>query len=199
MTSMGEHTNTELAKIAQSGDDTAFGMLFDRNRGWVYRRARRMFRSHEDAEDAVNDVFLKAWRKLGQWNGEGTTFESWFTALCSNTLIDIQRGRNAAKNQGHRLASEAELEFMERQADLTQSDPLTSLVSEELMLHIETVLCGMPETNRRQRLVWILHYLEGYPYREVARILNISPSTARAHGHRCNQKLRRFLRERMDR
>lgn len=195
MAAMVEQTNTELARIAQSGDSCAFDILFQRNRGWVYRRARRMFRSHEDAEDAVNDVFLKAWRKLGKWKGEGTTFEAWFGALCSNTLIDIHRGRRAAKNQVHRLATESELNFLERHADFAEADPLTSLVSEELMLQIEDALLTMPVSSSRQRLAWILHYLEGYPYREVARILKVSPSTARAHGHRCNQKLRRSLQQ----
>ena len=187
-------SNTDLAHLARAGDTDAFGLLFSRNRGWVFRKAYRMFRSHEDAEEAVNDVFLKAWRKLQQWTGEHASFEAWFTTLCVNTLIDIQRGQRAEKHQIHRLASAAELQRMDRQADLRQSDPLASLVDEELMFQIEDVLCKMPEPNSRQRLAWMLYYLEGYPYRDVAKILKCAPSTARAHAYRCTPRLRKHLR-----
>ena len=190
---MTDRSDTDLAHLAKAGDMDAFSVLFSRHRGWVFRKAYRMFHSHEDAEDAVNDVFFKMWQNLQQWKGEQAGFGAWFGALCSNTLIDIRRGHRAKKRQIHRLASETELQRLDCQADVTQKDPLTSMVEAELMIKIEDALCEMSETHCRQRLAWILYYLEEYPYRDVARILKVTPNTARAHAHRCTKRLRKLL------
>ena len=188
-------SNTELARDAQSGDTDAFGLFFERNRGWVYRKAWHFLRDPEDAQDAVSDIFCKALQRLSQWRDEGLSFDAWFTKVCTNTLIDIHRVNTSQVRKQIRLATEAEIPVIAKVSDRSQAEPLTSLVSEELILEIEDILCQMPEGSRRQRLVWYLMYIEGYSDKEIGKMLGIAPNTARVHARRCNLKLRRALRQ----
>ena len=66
----------QLAKIAQRGSDEAFTEVYKRFNKWVYFRAYKMLYCHEDAEEAVNDVFLKLWQNFSKWDDEHVKFHT---------------------------------------------------------------------------------------------------------------------------
>ena len=184
-------TNAELGKRIHNGDESAFTTFFDRHYGWVYRRALKFLKSHEDAEDAASNVFFKAWQHREKYNSEKGEFIGWFNVLCKNLLIDTRRRKQNAtdrcwygdlQNERHAL--------LEHEPD-TRKSVLDSLILEEQQIQIEDALCKIKRPEHR--LSWILHYFEGYTYDKISEILKKPKGTCKIWVYRCNQLLQGLL------
>lgn len=84
-------TDAELVARARTGDHAAFGDLVDRHRSAVYRAALTALRSHAEAEDAAQDAFVLAWRRLGSFRGEAS-FKTWLLTIAWHQAINRRRG-----------------------------------------------------------------------------------------------------------
>jgi RNA polymerase sigma-70 factor (ECF subfamily) len=84
-------TDAELVARARTGDHAAFGDLVDRHRSAVYRAALTALRSHADAEDAAQDAFVLAWRRLGSFRGDAS-FKTWLLTIAWHQAINRRRG-----------------------------------------------------------------------------------------------------------
>ncbi len=73
------------------GDDRAFGMLVDRHLDRTLRLAQRMLGSRADAEDTVQEVFLKIWRKAERWRPGRGAFSTWLWRVVVNQCLDLKR------------------------------------------------------------------------------------------------------------
>ena len=82
----------ELARLARGGDEPAFAEIVRRHSPRVFRVASRFFRRREQAEEAAQEVFLKAFTELGSFEGRGS-FEGWLTRLATNTCLNLLRGQ----------------------------------------------------------------------------------------------------------
>jgi RNA polymerase sigma-70 factor (ECF subfamily) len=83
-------TDAELVARARTGDHAAFGDLVDRHRTAVYRAARAALRSHAEAEDAAQDAFVLAWRRLGSFRGDAS-FKTWLLTIAWHQAINRRR------------------------------------------------------------------------------------------------------------
>jgi RNA polymerase sigma-70 factor (ECF subfamily) len=81
----------DLVERARQGDPAAFGELVDRHRGAVYRAALAALGSHADAEDAAQDAFLIAYRRLGSFRGDAS-FKTWLLTIAWHQAINRRRG-----------------------------------------------------------------------------------------------------------
>lgn len=84
-------TDADLVARARQGDQAAFGELVDRHRTAVYRAALAALRSHADADDAAQDTFVLAWRRLGSFRG-GASFRTWLLAIAWHQALNRRRG-----------------------------------------------------------------------------------------------------------
>ena len=84
-------TDAELVERARQGDAVAFGELVDRHRSAVYRAALAALRSPADAEDAAQDAFLTAYRRLSSFRGE-SSFKTWLLTIAWHQAINQRRG-----------------------------------------------------------------------------------------------------------
>ena len=84
-------TDAELVARARTGDHAAFGDLVDRHRTAVYRAALTALRSHAEAEDAAQDAFVLAWRRLGSFRGDAS-FKTWLLTIAWHQAINRRRG-----------------------------------------------------------------------------------------------------------
>jgi len=84
-------TDAELVARAQTGDHAAFGDLVDRYRTAVYRAALTALRSPAEAEDAAQDAFVLAWRRLGSFRGDAS-FKTWLLTIAWHQAINRRRG-----------------------------------------------------------------------------------------------------------
>jgi hypothetical protein len=82
--------DTELARLARAGDESAFAEIVRRHGPRVFRTAGRFFRRREQVEEAAQEVFLKAFTQLDSYEGRGS-FEGWLTRIATNTCLNLLR------------------------------------------------------------------------------------------------------------
>lgn len=138
----------------------------------LYRDCRMQLSVAADREDAVQEAVLRAWKKRGALRDEGR-FEGWFIRILINVCHDIQRQR--------------------RRVIPTEAPPELPVAGEDPRL------AGLREAlnalDEKQRLCVLLHYIEGYSVREVARMLGIGESAAKLRLMRGRRRLKEMLSE----
>ena len=160
---------------AQKGSDSAFAELVRRHQRRAYSVARAIVLSHEDAEDAVQDGFLHAYRALERFRSD-QPFGAWLNRIVANAALDLVRRRKV--RDAEELPETVALPFR----DPGESDELRRRLSEALT-HL----------TDRQRAVIVLHDVEGYTHGEIGSMLGIPEGTARSDLHHARAALRRLL------
>lgn len=164
-----------LVLAAQAGDNTAFAGLVHRHQRRAYAVARAIVLSHDDAEDAVQEGFLHAFRALERFRPE-QAFGAWLHRIVANAALDIARRRKV------RDADE-----LPETLSSPHRDPAEA---EELRTRLAHALGTLGE---RQRSVIVLHDVEGYKHAEIGALLGIPEGTARSDLHHARAHLRRQL------
>jgi RNA polymerase sigma-70 factor (ECF subfamily) len=169
-----EADRTDAARAAR-GDTDAFERLYRRHVARIHSLSRRMI-GDEEADDATQDVFVRAWRKLGQFRGD-SAFGTWLYRLAVNVILGR---RQAAGTYRHRFGAGDPLE-METAA--RQPAP-------ELRMDVEVAIQQLP---RGAREVFVLHDVEGYTHEEIGEMLAVTPGTSKSQLHRARMALRQYL------
>ena len=174
-----------LVRAFQSGDEAAFTALVQRHRQAVYRVARGILRSHEEADEAAQEAFVKAWQALGAFRGEAS-FKTWVYRIAMNTAFDM-RTREAGRR---RVRDEAEREAAVHSRPRLGPRALDALVADEELALLRAAVASLPD---RQRVTLTLKVDEGLKYTEIAEVLGCPVGTAKANFHHAVQNLRRRL------
>ena len=164
-----------LVLAAQAGDSTAFAGLVRRHQRRAYAVARSIVLTHDDAEDAVQEGFLHAFRALERFRPE-QAFGAWLHRIVANAALDIARRKKV------RDADELPETLASPHRDPAESD--------ELRVRLASALQTLGE---RQRSVIVLHDIEGYKHAEIGALLGIPEGTARSDLHHARAHLRRLL------
>ena len=141
--------------------------------------ALNMLGSVTDAEDAVQEAFVRAYRSRASFR-EGAALATWVYRILINTCYDIGRKRASRKNESDLDADPA-------------IDPTSPAGDHPLRLTLERALRGLPPIYRE---VFLLCEVEGYTHREVAAILDIPEGTSKARLFEARRQLRAALGER---
>ena len=160
---------------AASGDMTAFERVYRRHHGRVHALASRMLGS-EEADDATQEIFFRAWKKLGSYRGEAA-FSTWLHRLAMNLLI--RRAASVRRIVTTTVTLEGDVG--------AATDP-----SVDARLDIDRALAGLAPGLRA---AVILHDIEGYSHEEVGKLLDISMTAARMRLFRARVALRAFAAE----
>ena len=182
-TRMGEATTASDARLlerARAGDRGAFDDLVRRHFAEVYGLIHRLVGNHEDAEDLAQDAFVKAYRSLGFYRGDGT-FAAW---LCR---IAVHLARDHHRRRGRQVRTLA-LELVEAEPAARRSGDPTR---KELLQKVGEAVAALPP-NLRAALV--LRVLEGRDYADVARATGMKPGTVRTQVMKARKHLMRALR-----
>lgn len=163
---MNELTDEELAQKVQGGDSEIFGILVERFEKKMLRYARKFLLGYEDAEDAVQVVFLKAYTNIQQFD-KNKKFSSWLYRIAHNEFINVikKRGKESLP------LFEVDTLFPHLQG---KEDPARDLEARELKAMLEKYLS---KVSPKYREILVLYYFEQMDYREIADILQIPPST----------------------
>ncbi|HKE23094.1 MAG TPA: sigma-70 family RNA polymerase sigma factor [Bryobacteraceae bacterium] len=173
---------------ARSGDRDAFRALVERHSRALFRLAFRMTGNQQDAEDVVQESFLRAYRQLARFD-ERASFGTWLYRIVTNCSLDVVRAR---KRRSEHLAPIADDPAEDPIQDLPAYDPTperTALSSEVR----ERVAEAMKELSETERVAFVLRHYEGMRIEEVSRILECQPGAAKHSVFRAVQKLRRAL------
>ena len=170
------HTDAAAVALARDGDSEAFRALVERHSRAVYRLAHRMTGNPQDAEDVVQETFLKAYRQLGRFESRAN-FGTWLHRLAVNVVIERFRTETTRRKRLH----DGE-EIFE-----TLSAPSHS---RDLRMDFEAAMEKLPDGARE---IFVLHDVEGYKHHEIGSLLGISSGTSKAQLHRARMILRRHL------
>jgi RNA polymerase sigma-70 factor (ECF subfamily) len=163
------------ATLAASGDAHAFERLYRGHITRIHSLARRML-SDDEADEAAQDVFVRAWEKLGTFRGEAA-FGTWLHRLAINVILG-RRERRGIQRQRY-LEDDGVLETVAGR----RAAPETSM-------DMETAIAQLPDGARQ---IFVLHDVEGYRHEEIAEMLGLASGTSKSQLHRASMALRQHL------
>lgn len=176
-------TDAATVALARDGDSEAFRALVDCHSRAVYRLAYRMTGSAEDAEDVVQETFLKAYRQLSRFESRAN-FSTWLHRIAVNCSIDLMRARP------HRESGQdsADLEHLGGDESLHRHPS-----PERLMLSTEVqdrVSGAMSSLSAMERAAFALRHFEGQSIEEISRTLGLKANATKHSIFRAVKKMR---------
>lgn len=172
-----------ITRIA-SGDTRHFEVLVNRYRDRIYNLCRYLLDNPQDAEDAAQDTFLKAYRSIGD-HAPSASFYTWLYRIAVNTCLDHQR-----------KSSLRAFFFPYSPDDPSETfpsplpNPETSLAEQESMLALQA---AFKKISGKLRAVIVLKELEGLSYEEIAEVLDVSIGTVKSRISRARDELRNHM------
>ena len=170
--------DAELLQAIAEGDRAAFDRLSRRHLDRAYGVALRMTGSRADAEDVVQDVFMRLWLKPESWRPGQAQFSTWLYRVVVNRCLDLKRRPKGA-----------DLESVEEPAD-PDANAEDSLLEQERNRALESAVAHLPE---RQRTAVVLTYTAGLRNVEAASTMEISVKAFEALLVRAKRELRDYL------
>jgi RNA polymerase sigma-70 factor (ECF subfamily) len=178
-----------IIERAQAGDMHCFRQLVDRYERRAFALAVGLVRDEQDAQEIVQEAFLRVHRNLASFNGSSTFF-TWLYRIVANLSIDLMRRpcRRETSLEDHRTTMrEDESALVSR---LDGADPLEHVRRAEIAARIQRALDALPSYHRG---VIILREVEGMSYQEMAEIMGVSKGTIMSRLFHARQKLQRAL------
>ena len=161
--------------LAAAGDQRAFERLYRLHVARVHSLARRMVGDEGDPDELTQDIFVRAWERLGTYRGEAA-FGTWLHRLAVNAILNWRRSEAGARGR-----TEGGVD-----ADLIAG--IHSAGGEALDL--EGAIAKLPQGARR---VFVLHDVQGFKHEEIAAMTGVTPGTSKAQLHRARMLLRALL------
>ena len=168
----------DVVRRAQQGDVDAFERLYRVHAPAVHALARRMLGDEGAAREMVQDVFVRAWERLGSFRGE-SAFGTWLHRVGVNLILNQLR-----------VTSRDVARFIEDESD--DDPPATGSPDGriETRIDLDAAVARLPAGAR---IVFVLHDIEGYAHDEIAQMLGLAPGTIRAQLWRARRQLMRHL------
>jgi RNA polymerase sigma factor (sigma-70 family) len=166
------------ASRAAAGDFRAFERLYRAHVPRVHALARRML-SADEAAEATQDAFVRAWQKIGQFRGEAA-FGTWLHRLAVNVFL-ARRQVLRLERERH-VADDAVLATVPARGAFARGT--------EVAVDVEA---AMEELPPGAKMVFVLHDVEGYRHDEIAALLGVTVGTTKAQLHRARMLLRACL------
>jgi RNA polymerase sigma-70 factor, ECF subfamily len=174
-------TDDEIVHQVSSGDVQMFEVLMRRYNQRLYRAARAILQDDAEAEDAVQQAYLNAYRHLHQFEGRAQ-FSTWLTRIAVYEALARRR-----RVRGNPTSSEYGLA---ETAASPSPDPERQAYGKELSVLLESAVAGLPDGHRS---VFMLREVDGLSTAETARHLCISEATVKTRLHRAKGLLQRKL------
>ena len=152
----------------------------------LYNAAYRMSRNSQDAEDLVQEAYLKAYKYYDKFQ-EGTNLKAWLFKILKNTFINSYRKKQSVPPQADFAEIEGSFETaVSDQAPTSIEDPETELLAEILDGDVQQAL---DELSEDYKMAVVLADLEGFSYKEIAEILEVPVGTVMSRLYRGRRKL----------
>lgn len=182
-------SDERLIRKVRKGDHKAFETLVDRHKTMVFNVAYRMLRNREDAEDAAQESFLRAFNAIDTFRKEAK-FSSWLYRIVSNVCLSHM-------SRGHAQQAFLEIENGEVVAahpELSDrsSNPEEIVSQEDFAENVRSLIVRLAP---QYRAVITLYYLQDLSYAEIAEILSLPMGTVKTHLYRAKDMLKRAVLE----
>ncbi|MFT6934315.1 MAG: RNA polymerase sigma factor (sigma-70 family) [Maribacter sp.] len=177
---------SEQALIAdlqhKSKQSQAFEVLVNTYKERLYWHIRRIVLHHDDADDVLQNTFIKVYRNIHAFKGESKLF-SWMYRIATNESLSFlkQKSKKLGLN---------DMEYQERLVENLQAD--VYFEGEEIQLQLQKAIATLPE---KQKLVFNMKYFEELKYDEISEILGTSVGALKASYHLAVKKVEAYLKE----
>lgn len=179
-------SNEDLLELCKRQDQEALRLLLKRHERPVYSLLYRMLSNHEDAEEALAEVFVKVWRGAAFFKGD-SKFTTWLYRIASNTARDVLRSRKTRHEVSIEDVVVNDLEAGERvSGDLR--DPAEQLLESEGRARI---VRGMQELTEDDRLLISLYHFQECDYEQISKITGCPANNLKVKLFRARQRLRK--------
>jgi RNA polymerase sigma-70 factor (ECF subfamily) len=169
-------TDAELAQQCRQGDAAAYAELMRRHRRTVYRVAYAVLGSSEDAEDVVQEAFVRAYRAIHRYNPR-YAFATWLRRIAVNCAVNrLGALRRTPQTNEEPLQMEA----------TPDPGPHEQAAAAELQAQVRSEVAGLP---LKQRLAVTLFHLDGMSLAETAQTIGCSVGAVKSHLHRARERL----------
>ena len=161
---------------ATAGDRQAFEQLYHVHVNRVFALCVRMTNDRGTAEELTQDVFVRAWQKLGSFRGE-SAFGTWLHRLAVNLMLEHRAGLGRDRKR-----------WSSDEAAISDQPARRQTIDEGL--DMEDAVRQLPDGMRQ---IFVLYDVEGYQHEEIGKLLGISTGTSKSQLHRARMALRQLL------
>jgi RNA polymerase sigma-70 factor (ECF subfamily) len=168
----------DLVERCRAGDMEAFAALYREQSPRIFALTRRMGGSPEEGEDLLQEIFLQAFRKLDSFKGDAA-IGTWLYRLALNHCLDYVRGRRAKMSK-----------VTDTLDDTGSVQPAAPRDMPLARLDLQRAIDQLPDGCRE---AFVLHDVEGFDHKEVARMLGIAEGTSKSQVFKARMKLRALL------
>jgi RNA polymerase sigma-70 factor (ECF subfamily) len=185
-----EATDAVAVEQALAGDRDAFRVLVERHSRTIFRLAYRMTGNEHDAEEVVQEAFLRAYKRLNKFESRAN-FGTWLYRIAVNCALDLMRVRRRDEAQRYEQPDTAEegLDPVQQVAADTPS-PERMALSGEMGRRVKTALSELSAT---ERAAFVMRHCDGLSIEEIGAALGLRTSATKNSIFRAVQKLRRAL------
>lgn len=185
----------ELVELAQGGDPLAFRAIMQRHNRRVYRVARGILGDDSEAEDVVQETYVRAFRNLSGFRGE-STLATWLTRIAINEALGRKRKRRPMVELSRLDATDerGEVRVLFLAGFSSGTNPEADASRAEVRRLLEAAVDDLPEAFRA---VFVMREIEQMSVAETAQQLQILPETVKTRLHRARRLLRRALQEKL--
>lgn len=168
----------QLLHKACKGDKDAFGKIYKIYFSKIYRYCRINLRSETEAQDVVQETFLKAWRSISSFSVyDGGSIQAFLFRIARNNIIDLSRKKRE-------LSLEAALE-------VASSDDFEDELDKKG--DIEMVQAALSKLKEEDKQIVVLKFFEEMPSVEIAQVMNVNEGAVRVRLHRALKKLKEIM------
>ena len=171
-------TETQAIERCRRGDPSGLKVLFDLHRDKVFRLSWRMLGSPHDAEDAVQEIYLKVFRTLRSYRGD-SAFSTWLYRMTANHCLDILRRRKVLSFIG-----------MDKAPEPPSSEDTTVSARRHLSPVVLKALARLPA---KQKACLLMCEMEEMSYEEISKALGISLGSVKSSIHRAKNAMKESL------
>lgn len=181
-----EQADADLIAAVLDGDPASFEPLVEKYSPRLFAMARRYARREDEIEDVVQEIWVKAYQRLGTFRGEAP-FEHWLMRLAVRTCYDFLRGHQRNRESSFTELTDAETDWLDRFAAAPEQ---TSEEADAARLLVERILEELPPDAR---LVITLLEIEDRSIKEIATLTGWSPTLVKVRAFRARAKMKRIL------
>jgi len=171
---------SDLIRLLQTDVRKGFSMVVEKYNTRLYWHIRRLVILHEDADDALQNTFINAWKNIGKFRNESGIY-TWLYTIATNEAIGII---NKRKKNGAVALEDIESFF----ACSIEGDSWFD--GDEAEIKLQNAILSLPE---KQRIVFNLKYFEGITYEEMSKVLKTSVGALKASYHHAVKKIEKML------
>jgi RNA polymerase sigma-70 factor, ECF subfamily len=184
----GPSGDAELVRRALTRDDAAFRTIMERYNRRLYRIARGILRNDSEAEDVVQEAYVKAFTHLGGFRGD-SSLATWLSRITMNEALGRLRRERPTVDLETFGAQRTEAQIIKFPQTVTSDDPERTMAQREILQLVERATDNLPEIFR----IVFTRVIEGMSTEDTANLLGLQPDTVKTRLHRARRLVRNEL------